>query len=238
MDLRFTIYDLRLDRSMIPGWSLDRRAVTDVCGFLRVPPLVVCPDRFVRGCETPPQAASSSQQTARQGTQAVEQTPATVPSGFGPARINILPLSEITGAAGIGQDAKLSVYVALLDAFGSPVKAPCTLRFELYEYVRRSAQAKGQRLMIWPDIDLTRPADNHKSLAGFPAIVRVSTGPSSGARQDLRPGGDVPGFRRQTSLQRMCDPGRPVAGFEEGLACLWGGPGGGTKTCRSFVKCS
>ena len=86
---------------------------------------------------------------------------------MGPVKISILPLSEITGAADVGQDARLSVYVALLDAFGCPVKAPCTLRFELYEYVRRSAQAKGQRLMIWPDIDLTRPADNHKSWRDF-----------------------------------------------------------------------
>jgi hypothetical protein len=99
--------------------------------------------------------------------QVAEQTSSTIPTGFGPAKISILPLSEITGAAGIGQDARLDVYVALLDAFGCPVKAPCTLRFELYEHVRRSAQAKGQRLMIWPDIDLTRPAENHGSWRDF-----------------------------------------------------------------------
>lgn len=99
--------------------------------------------------------------------QVAEQGTTTIPTGFGPAKISILPLSEITGAAGIGQDAQLDVYVALLDAFGCPVKAPYTLRFELYEYVRRSAQTKGQRLMIWPDIDLTRPADNHKSWRDF-----------------------------------------------------------------------
>lgn len=115
----------------------------------------------------PQTTASRAQQTAGQGTQAAERTSATVPSGFGPAKISILPLSEITGAAGIGQDARLNVYVSLLDAFGCPIKAPCTLRFELYEYVRRSAQTKGQRLMIWPDVDLTRPADNNKSWRDF-----------------------------------------------------------------------
>jgi hypothetical protein len=120
------------------------------------------------GCETPPQTTKpAAQQTAGQGTQTVEQTSATIPSGFGPAKINILPLSEITGAAGIGQDAKLDVYVALLDAFGCPIKAPCTLRFEVYEYVKRSAQTKGQRLMIWPDIDLTRPVENNNSWQDF-----------------------------------------------------------------------
>jgi hypothetical protein len=116
------------------------------------------------GCETGPQGTKPP---AGQGMQVAEQGTALVPTGFGPAKISILPLSEITGAAGIGQDAQLDVYVALLDAFGCPVKAPCTLRFELYEYVRRSAQAKGQRLIIWPDIDLTRPADNHKSWRDF-----------------------------------------------------------------------
>ena len=81
--------------------------------------------------------------------------------------MSILPLTEIRGAAGIGQDAKLTAYVALLDAFGCPIKAPCTLRFEVYEYVPRSAQPKGQRLMIWPDIDLTHPATNNKFWRDF-----------------------------------------------------------------------
>ncbi len=92
---------------------------------------------------------------------------AAVSNGFGPAKVGILPLSEISGAAGIGQDARLTVYVALFDAFGCPIKSPCTLRFEIYEYVRRSAQPKGQRLMIWPDIDLTHPVDNHKFWRDF-----------------------------------------------------------------------
>ncbi|MGE5295564.1 MAG: hypothetical protein ACM3VT_12105 [Solirubrobacterales bacterium] len=123
---------------------------------------------FAGGCETPsPTATSAAQQTAGQSAQKAEQAGATAMNGFGPAKISILPLSEITGAAGIGQDARLDVYVSLLDAFNCPVKAPCALRFELYEYVRRSAQTKGQRLIIWPDIDLTRPADNHASWRDF-----------------------------------------------------------------------
>jgi len=105
--------------------------------------------------------------TGGETPQVGESVPATVPTGFGPAKVSILPLSEIRGAAGIGQDASLTVYVALLDAFGCPIKAPCTLRFEIYEYVRRSAQPKGPRLTIWPDIDLTHPAVNHKSWDNF-----------------------------------------------------------------------
>jgi hypothetical protein len=128
--------------------------------------MVVC--LLAGGCATSPQTATpSTPQTAGAKPQAVETSPVAVPSGFGPARISILPLSEIVVPAGSGQDARLTVYVALLDAFGCPIKAPCSLRFEIYEYVRRSAQAKGQRLMIWPDIDLTHPAENQKSWRDF-----------------------------------------------------------------------
>jgi hypothetical protein len=159
MDLRFAIYDLRLCRSRL---SLGDRLFFSLVAGLSIILLLV------GGCETGPQAATpNAQQTAGQGTPAAEQGSATAPGGFGPAKIGILPLSGITGAAGIGQDARLNVYVALLDAFGCPIKAPCTLRFEMYEYVRRSAQTKGQRLMIWPDIDLMRPVDNNNSWRDF-----------------------------------------------------------------------
>ncbi len=115
--------------------------------------------------EKPPVAEAAP--TRSSPSRSPEPPLATVPTGFGPAKVSILPLSEITGFTGAGRGARMSVYVALLDAFGCPVKAPCTLRFELYEYVRRSAHAKGQRLMIWPDIDLTHPAENHKSWRDF-----------------------------------------------------------------------
>ncbi len=85
-----------------------------------------------------------------------------LPTGFAPVKIGILPLTELSGAAGANQQAKLSAFITMLDAFGSQVKAPGVLRFELYEYVPRSAQAKGPRLALWPDIDLTSPAENHK----------------------------------------------------------------------------
>jgi hypothetical protein len=113
------------------------------------------------GCETSPKTSASSPPTAEPASPGADQPPAAVPAGFGPAKIDILPLSEIRGAAGIGQDAELTVYLVLLDAFGCSIKSPCALRFEVYEYVRRSAQPKGQRLAIWPDFDLTQPAVNH-----------------------------------------------------------------------------
>ena len=164
MDFRFAICDLRL-KSIVPspGWRLSLACCLLTLAFL-----------LCSGCETPPQTVTPSpQQTTDAGPPVVGATHASpvlaavVPTGFGPAKVNILPLSEIVGPAGVGQDSRLNVYVALLDAFGCPIKAPCTFRFELYEYVRRSAQPKGQRLMIWPDIDLTQPAENHKSWRDF-----------------------------------------------------------------------
>jgi hypothetical protein len=37
----------------------------------------------------------------------------------------------------------------------------------LYEYVQRSAQPKGARLFLWPDIDLTNPAKNNEYWLDF-----------------------------------------------------------------------
>jgi len=158
MDRQARIYDLRGNgpRPLSSG-----RVYSFFCGFLLLTSFF-----FSGGCETPPQLAPVAPPIAGRATQVVPTFEAP-PSGFGPAKITILPLSEITGAGGVGQDARLNVYVALVDAFGSPIKAPCSLRFELYEYVPRSAQSKGQRLMIWPDIDLTRPADNHRFWRDF-----------------------------------------------------------------------
>jgi hypothetical protein len=90
-----------------------------------------------------------------------------LPAGFAPVKIGILPLTELAAPAGAGQRTKLHIFVTLLDAFGSPMKAPGVLRFELYEYVPRSAQSKGQRLTLWPDIDLTAPAENHRYWRDF-----------------------------------------------------------------------
>ncbi len=85
-----------------------------------------------------------------------------LPAGFTPVKIGILPLTDLSGSSGTGPGARLNAFITMLDAFGSQVKAPGVLRFELYDYVPRSAQAKGQRLTLWPDIDLTSPAENHK----------------------------------------------------------------------------
>jgi hypothetical protein len=101
------------------------------------------------------------------GEEAKTAEPPVVPTGFAPAKISILPLTELPTSTGSSQTVALNAYVGLLDAFGCQIKAPGTLRFELYQYVPRSAAPKGQRLVIWPDIDLTHPATNNRYWRDF-----------------------------------------------------------------------
>jgi hypothetical protein len=121
----------------------------------------------VGGCAPPPGAGPVAEQTAGSERKVVESSPPTLPAGFAPVRISILPLTELTGPGAESRGAALHVYVALLDAFGSPIKAPGVLRFELYRYVPRSAEPRGQRIKMWSDMDLTRPAENNKSWRDF-----------------------------------------------------------------------
>jgi hypothetical protein len=89
------------------------------------------------------------------------------PVTFAPAKIAVLPLTELSSPSGAGPGAKLDVFVTMLDAFGCQMKAPGVLRFELYEYVPRSAQLKGKQLALWPQIDLTGPAENNRYWRDF-----------------------------------------------------------------------
>jgi hypothetical protein len=105
--------------------------------------------------------------TAQDQAKTVEPPPSVSPASFLPARIEILPLTELTDAPAGQQGTQLTIYMSLLDAFGSQIKAPGTLRLELYEYVQRSAQPKGQRIAIWPDIDITNASENQKYWRDF-----------------------------------------------------------------------
>jgi hypothetical protein len=68
---------------------------------------------------------------------------------FMPEKIKLNQLTEFS------QDWRITAYVDVLDQFSSRLKAAGIWRFELYEYVPRSAESKGSRIYIWPDIDLT-----------------------------------------------------------------------------------
>ncbi len=87
-------------------------------------------------------------------------------SRYASEKINILPLTEFISAGGTRQ-VKIKPYVSLLDSFGSQIKSPGVFRFELYQRVLRSAEPKGRRVVIWPDIDLTDPAANNEYWRDF-----------------------------------------------------------------------
>lgn len=100
----------------------------------------------------------------------VAESPAKVDTGpnvsaygdYSPAKIHITPLTGLAGSADAKGSSKIDVYVSLLDSFGSQVKSPGVFRFELYEYAQRSAEPKGGRVVIWPDINLTDAAENNR----------------------------------------------------------------------------
>ena len=84
---------------------------------------------------------------------------------YAPAKIHITPLTGIVGD--IKGGLRIDTCVSLLDSFGSQVKSPGVFRFELYESAQRSAEPKGRRVTIWPDIDLTAAADNNRYWQDF-----------------------------------------------------------------------
>jgi len=86
---------------------------------------------------------------------------------YAPAKIDILPLTEFVETDDARAASKIELFISLLDDFGSAVKAPGVFRFELYEYVRRSAKPKGRRIAVWPDFDLTELTDNNRYWQDF-----------------------------------------------------------------------
>ena len=86
---------------------------------------------------------------------------------YAPSKVGIMPLTTITYADDPTESSKLNVFVCMLDSFGSQVKSPAVFRFELYQYLRRSNKARGERLFIWPDIDLKDPAANNAHWRDF-----------------------------------------------------------------------
>ena len=87
-------------------------------------------------------------------------------SRYAPVKIDIMPLTEFVNP-GDTKQSKINLYVSLLDPFGSQIKSPGMFRFELYEYIQRSAESKGKRAIIWPDVDLTDPVKNNDSWRDF-----------------------------------------------------------------------
>lgn len=87
-------------------------------------------------------------------------------TSYVPVKIDIMPLTEFVDD-GDAQQSKIDIYISLIDPFGSQIKSPGVFRFELYEYIKRSAEPKGKRAFIWPDVDLTDPIANNDSWRDF-----------------------------------------------------------------------
>lgn len=98
-----------------------------------------------------------------------EDSDVSIYTHYTPVKVDIMPLTELVGAGNgrIGAGARIKVYVSLLDRSGCQIKMPAVFRFELYEKVQRSAEPKGNRVVIWPDVDLTGPGENNKHWRDF-----------------------------------------------------------------------
>jgi len=107
------------------------------------------------GCNQPQNAEDTP-------SEAGEGSDASVYTRYAPAKIHILPLTDMGGSGDAPDRSEIHVYVSLLDAFNCQTKAPGTFRFELYEHVQPSAEPKGKRLVIWPDFELIAPAENNQ----------------------------------------------------------------------------
>lgn len=85
---------------------------------------------------------------------------------YAPVQIDIMPLTELINP-GDAERGQINLYISLLDSFGSQIISPEIFRFELYQRVQRSAEPKGGRVVIWPDIDLTDPVKNNEHWRDF-----------------------------------------------------------------------
>jgi hypothetical protein len=88
-------------------------------------------------------------------------------SEYGPMKVDIMPLTEFTSAGNGEKLSKIKAYVSLLDAYDCQIKTPAVFRFELYDIVPRSAEPKGKRIAIWPDINLNDAAKNNEHWRDF-----------------------------------------------------------------------
>jgi hypothetical protein len=120
------------------------------------------------GCE--PQQVGSKPPTHIDKTTDVQDY-----NGYMPAKVDIMPLTEFIlasparGSSG-GERVeitKLRVYISLLDSFNCQMKSPGVFRFELYEWILRSAEPKGKRIILWPDINLADAAKNNQYWKDF-----------------------------------------------------------------------
>lgn len=113
------------------------------------------------GCESVQEPVELPSETDN----SINQLP--IHASYMPVKVDIMPLTEFIRTGDGREVPGIKVYVSLLDEFDCQLKAMAVFRFELYEYVQRSAQPKGRRITIWPDIDLTEPDINNEYWRDF-----------------------------------------------------------------------
>jgi hypothetical protein len=82
-------------------------------------------------------------------------------SPYAPVKVDILPLTRFASGGAEEGVSRIEAYISLLDSFDCQIKAPVSFRFELYEYVPRSADPKGKRVALWADVELTDATQNN-----------------------------------------------------------------------------
>ena len=112
---------------------------------------------FFMGCEPESATVVNTSNT----TNVVNKS---VYAGYEPVEARILPLTDFSED---DEDSKINVFVSLEDSYSSAVKSPAVFRFELYQRLLRSAEPKGSRITIWPDINLTDVKENNKYWRDF-----------------------------------------------------------------------
>lgn len=123
---------------------------------------------FFSGCNDPNTPAGRTTENPKSETHKIS-----IYSDYAPTKIDILPLTEYK-INEKSQQGEVSLFVSLLDEFGSQIKSPCIFRFELYPKQQRSSDPKGGRVMIWSDIDLNNPKVNNDYWQNFLRAYKFS----------------------------------------------------------------
>ena len=80
---------------------------------------------------------------------------------YAPSDLDIMPLTGIEKSEN-DNSAEITVYLSLKDEFDTQMKAPCSIRFELFDKLYRTADPRGKRIKIWPEVNLEAPDANHQ----------------------------------------------------------------------------
>jgi hypothetical protein len=75
-------------------------------------------------------------------------------------RLRISALTEFTQNPEQPGPMQIKAQVELLNGLEDSLNKPGKWRFELYEFVPRSSDPRGFRLLMWPEIDLNSPEEN------------------------------------------------------------------------------